>query len=185
MILKEDKIIKGINNGNHKDFHVFYEKHYKIFCQFAFRFVNDFESSRDIVQDAFINTWDKKHTFQEITHIKSYIYKTIRNRCLNYIRNNNVSAKNKDEIEYLGRDSVFRNILIEEETYSFICEKIESLPYMQKEVIELHIDGLSNEEIAHRLNINVNTVRTHKLRAKKILKSDLKKLLIAILYYWC
>lgn len=183
MNYSEEDIVKGINKGSQKEFRFFYESHYKLFCQFAHRFINDMESSKDIVQEAFIYVWDSKGMYKETDHIKSYLYKSIRNRCLNHLRDQKIASRNKDEIEYLSKDSVFRNIVIEEESYNHICQKIEELPEMQRNVIELHIEGHSNEEIANRLNISTNTVRTHKQRAKSILKSNLGQTLAVLIQY--
>lgn len=67
----------------------------------------------------------------------------------------------------------FRNSAVENELYDYLCQKIDMLPPMQRAVLWLHVDGLSNEEIAKQLNISVNTVLTHKQRARAVLREYL------------
>lgn len=177
MFLDSKKLLKGIKRGNHNDYRSYYDLHYGVFCQFANRFLQDYESSRDIVQEAFIAAWNNRDRFKDLDHMKSYLYKTIHNRCLNHIRNSKVEAKNLDEIQYLGSEGYFKNVLIEEEVYKHICMQIEQLPEMQRQVIEMHIEGMSNGEMAENLNVGINTIRTHKQRAKSTLKSQLRGIL--------
>ncbi len=173
------KKLKRIKIANRDDYRSFFDLHYKLFCQFANRFLNDYESSRDIVQDAMIHVWKVGSDFSDLNHMRAYSYKVIRSRCLNHLRNLRVVEKSENEIGYLNSTIHFRNVVVEEEIYSFICGKIEALPDMQRRVIEMHVKGMSNEDIATFLNITVNTVRTHKQRAKATLKLELENLLVS------
>ena len=160
----------GAKKMNRDSFRVFHQNNVRLFYHFGLRFIDDIEVVRDIVQDAFIALWQRAGDFQEDEHRKAFIYTMIRNRSLNYLRNRQVEAKNREHLQALQDQASFQNITIEEELYDYLCRKIETLPPMQRDVLWLHIDGLSNEEIAAQLNISVNTVLTHKQRARAILK---------------
>ncbi len=181
--MNEQIVIKKINKGNPACFKSFFDDNFLVLCQFSRGFVKDVDVAKDIVQEAFISVWEKRKEFTDKTHLKSYLYKSIRNLSLNHLRDQKVLEKNKQEIAYLSSDKFYRDSLIKEEVYDFICKKIEQLPEMQRKVMELHIENLSNEEIAQRLRISVNTVRTHKQRAKSILKDNLKHLALLLLIY--
>ncbi len=154
-------------------FQAFHQNHVRLFYHFAARYVDDTEVVRDIVQDAFISVWQRMEEFENEEHIKAFIYKTIRNRSMNYLRDKQVEQKHREKLSLLQHEEEFQEHILEEEAYDYLCRKIEQLPEMQKKVIWLHVDGLSNEEIARELNITVNTVLTHKQRARAILKKYL------------
>ena len=164
---------KGVLNET--TFEIFHRQYVKLFYHFASRYIDDMEVVRDIVQEAFIVVWQRLDEFKEEEHIKAFIYKTIRNRSINYLRDKQVEQRNREKLWKLQDQQDFRNTAIEEEVYDYLCRKIEMLPTMQQKVLWLHVDGLSNEEIARELNITVNTVLTHKQRARAILREYLDK----------
>src|SRR5690606_2079450 len=109
---------------------------------------------------------------------KVFLYKTVKHRCLNYIKHlavKNVYAERKILERY--DDNLFDRNYIKEETIRLIYEAIESLPTAAKNIIDLSLKGLKIEEIAQTLNISVNTVKTHKKTAYKILRIKLKDIL--------
>lgn len=162
-----DRFSKKIDK---RGFRVFHQNHVRLYYQFGLRFVEDIEVVRDIVQEAFIAVWQRLDEFNEEEHICAFLYTTIRNRCINYLRDRQVERKHREKMWNLQNQESFRNIAIENELYDYLCQKIDMLPPMQRAVLWLHIDGFSNEEIAQQLNISVNTVLTHKQRARAILR---------------
>ena len=164
-------------------FRAFHQEHVKLFYQFCTRFVDDSEILRDIVQEAFIAMWERITTFREEAHVKAFLYAAVRNRAINYLRDRQVEIRGREKLFQLQNETEFRDIVVEEEMYDFLCKKIEMLSEMQREVLWMHVDGLSNEEIARKLNISVNTVLTHKQRAKSILREYLKDFSVFLLIF--
>lgn len=80
----------------------------------------------------------------------------------------------------------FDEKILEEEVYAILIEQLNQLPEGCKEIFELSaIEGLKYKEIASNLNISVNTVKSQRARAIKLLKEKLKNhpfllLLVAI-----
>lgn len=154
-------------------FERFYMDHVRMFTAFGLGIVPETETVRDAVQDAFITLWNRKDMLRSPEQARAYIYTSIHNRLLNVVRSRKVMDRHADKIrEVYGNDSL-RDLVIETEMYEFLCRRIESLPPMQQKVIWLHVEGLSNEQIAKQLGITVNTVLTHKQRAKSTLKGYL------------
>ncbi len=166
------KTIEGIRKREIKAFKYLFENFYASLCIFAQKYVNDDEAVLDIVQDAFIYFWEKEKDITSINSAKSYLYKTVRNKSLNYLRNSNKEAN--AYMEYFESELYFRDNIIEEETYQIIYNEIGVLPPQSQRVIEMSLDGLKNNEIAESLGISVNTVKTLKLRAFKSLRIKLK-----------
>ena len=174
-----DKLVKR----DPEAFRIFHQEHVRLFCQFGTRFIDDPEVVRDIVQDAFIAMWERIATFREEAHVKAFLYATGRDRAINYLRDRQVELRNRENLARLQDEATFRDIAVEEETYDFLCRKIDSLPPMQREVLWMHVDGLSNEEIAEKLKISVNTVLTHKQRARSVLRDYLTSFSICLVNF--
>ena len=64
---------------------------------------------------------------------------------------------------------------IEEETYQLVHKAVEQLPKQSCKIIQLSLQGYSNQEIADQLNISINSVRTLKQSAYKKLRGILKE----------
>ena len=160
-------------NTNKQAFKFFFESYYTSFCLFANKYLKDPAVSQDIVQDAFLYLWNKSDDFNSENSAKSYLYKYIKDRSLNYLRDREL--RRKIELEKMKSEIFLRDNLIEEETYSIIFDAIRVLPPQAQRVIELSLDGLKNQEIAEELSISINTVKTIKLRAYASLRLELKE----------
>ena len=171
MVSQDKYSIEKLVKKDPMAFRAFHQEHVRLYCQFGLRFIDDMEAVRDIVQEAFIAMWERITTFREEAHVKAFLYATIRNKAINYLRDWQVEIKSREKMFQLQCEAEFRDIAIEEEMYDFLCKRIERLPIMQRDVLWMHVDGFSNEEIAKKLNISVNTVLTHKQRAKNELKN--------------
>ncbi|MFV0266555.1 MAG: RNA polymerase sigma-70 factor [Draconibacterium sp.] len=160
-------------------FRKFFEENYPSLCVFANRYLQDESVSADIVQEAFVYVWHKREYIQDGPAVKSYLYKYIKNHCLNFLRD----TKRRQEIlkNKLESPVFYRDNLVERETYEIIYRAIKDLSSQNQKVIELSLDGLSNKEIAEKLEISINTVKTIKQRAFKALRKVLKPGLFALL----
>ena len=76
------------NNINRQLFEQLFREHYNALCNFAIRYLHDNDSAQEIVQEVFINLWQKKETITSDKSVKSYLFTSVKNRCLNYIRDN-------------------------------------------------------------------------------------------------
>lgn len=128
----------------------------------------------DLVQDCFIHFWENKSNFDQLATIKSFLYTSVRNKCLNQIKHENVKQKHEGQIAYeLHSEHSFKNHIIEEETFNLLHAEIQNLPDAAKNIMLLALNGLKNPEIAEELNVSVNTVKTQKKIAYAKLKDKL------------
>ena len=80
------------------------------------------------------------------------------------------AAHYKRERSEKKSEEFFIDAIIREESSLIISQAIEGLPEMGRQVLNMSVEGLSNQEIADVLGISINTVRTHKSRAYKVLR---------------
>lgn len=159
----------------------FYLANYAVFSSFASKFIPEKEEVLDVIQDVFISFWEHDLEFRDLLAVKAWFYRSIRNSCLDVLKHNKVKKK------FIGKSQekeesteFFLDEVLKQEVYSFLYSKISKLPEKEKQVLMLALKGHSNAEIANLLGIKVNTVKTHKSRAYKVLRSDLGNLIFLI-----
>ncbi len=168
----------GIGNNNLNTIENLFNKYYPSLCAFAQSYINDCGSSEDIVQDVFITLWNKYEELDQIQSVKSYLYTSVRNACLNHLKHDNIVGKFAEaELSEKESDIFFNDHVIEEETHRFFYKAIQELPEKCREIILLSLDGLKNTEISEELNVSINTIKTQKRIAYTYLRMRLKDIL--------
>ncbi len=149
-----------------------FTEHYKGLCLFARQYIYDNEKSEDIVQDVFLNIWEKKELNASGTQIKSYLYTSVRNRCLNYIRDH---KKFNDNVEVAHIENAHEHNRVEyRELEHLIKDSIASLPEKCREVFEMsRFREMKYQEIADALGISIKTVEAQMSKALKVLREKL------------
>ena len=176
----EDKLA-AFKEGDEEAFRYYYEMYYHALCLFAMRMVKEEDDVLDIAQDVFVNLWKARETIESLLHLKMYLYQSMRHRCLNYMRVKKLEETYCHDYVLLESEEGFGNAVVEEEVHRLVMEEIEQLPLEQRRVIMLHLEGKNNIEIAEILKVSVNTVKTHKARARQQLKTKLKDLFVVLI----
>uniref|UniRef100_UPI0032164062 sigma-70 family RNA polymerase sigma factor n=1 Tax=uncultured Draconibacterium sp. TaxID=1573823 RepID=UPI0032164062 len=150
---------------------------------FVEKFIPDKSICEDIVQDFFVSFCERKNTFPSLKALKAYFYASIRNRCLDYLKHAKIEKKYVETSMYLrGENEYFFDQIVKNEAYSIIYNEINKLPEMGKKVLLLALKEYSNDEIANELNIALNTVKTHKARAYKVLRKKIGSLAFFLIF---
>lgn len=168
--------------GNETELKRFYQLYFPHFLTFALCYIKDRELCRDLIQDIFVSYWEKHKQFNDIISLKVYLYRSIRNKCLNEIRD--MQSKNYYELddwhELVSEDFLEENI-IREEVAAIVRQEIAKLSPQAQKIIHFSLDGKTNQEIADLLSISINTVKTHKKNIYSSLRIQLQNLIMLIL----
>ncbi|MEI2739399.1 MAG: RNA polymerase sigma-70 factor [Chitinophagaceae bacterium] len=130
---------------------------------------------KNIVQDSFIKYWDRQNDFNNESSVKTFLYVTVRNACLNVVRHEGVEKKYAEiqEHKHNEEEKVLEHI-IRAEVLGEIHKAIEELPQGCRQVLKLaYFESMKNDEIAGQLGVSVNTVKTQKARALQLLRLKL------------
>lgn len=169
--------------GGEESFRILYDKYGVSLRYFAAKYLDDDTMIDDIVQDAFVDLWEKRCDFRSEYAVKAYLYKAVRNDCLNLMRHREVTTKYAEQISLEGeKTESFLEQILEAEIFQALSEVFNELPPACKTVYRMSIDGKSHEEIAHALGISVNTVKKHKNNANHYMRERLKDVLSILLY---
>jgi RNA polymerase sigma-70 factor (ECF subfamily) len=168
------------NSGKEKKNWAFiYERFYQSLCYFSNTMLNDQEKAQDVVQSVLVKLWQEKIVFDDLHHIRNYLYKSVRNATLNEL---NKDAAHSRILKGLGehnpdiyhQEDHFHTI-VRAELYKKILDAVSQLPSKTAQVFKLaFLEQKSNPEIAELLSISINTVKVHKNNAKKALRYTLR-----------
>jgi RNA polymerase sigma-70 factor (ECF subfamily) len=153
-----------------------FEKYYSNLVVFAKKYLTDLDLSKGLVQDFFVKFYEKKDDIEIKTSLKSYLYQSVRNTCLNYIEKKKIQKRHHINIEYSASelsDEVLEK-MDETELEAEIFRIVEGLPEQCKRIfLRSRIDLKKNQEIADELNISKRTVETQISKALKTLRQKL------------
>lgn len=165
------------NNSLHSesDLKSMFDLYYKSILLYANRFLPSKAECEDLIQDIFVDIWEKQLSFPDEISLKIYLYKSTRNKCYNVIKHKKVQDNYVDDaLKSLDDDNLFLKQILEEEIVRQLHQAIEILPERKKEILKLSLRGIKNNEIAERLNIKLQTVKTLKSQSYKILRAQFK-----------
>ena len=168
-------LTKQISRGDENAFKVLYEEFFHALLAVACKYVET-----ETAEDTFFKLWNAPQKFVQITDLRFYLYRSVQNQCLNYIRDRKVEENYRNETELVSED-FFYNVLLEEELFIRLRGAINELPEKYKEVISLNLEGLSDKEIALHLGISIDAVKQQKKRGKERLREKLNHPLLILL----
>jgi RNA polymerase sigma-70 factor (family 1) len=179
-------IISGFHKGNSRAFDLLFDMFFPALCYFANKLIEERQEAEDIVLDTFQKLWARREHFETMPNIKAFLYITVRNTCLNYLRYRETQRKRTREMIKLMPDRFEEDAeqqRIRAEVMKNIYSEIEKLPKKCREVFELYyFEGLKANEIAEQLQISESTVRNQKVRALQLLKTALSGRELLVLY---
>lgn len=149
-------------------FDMYYGKLFVFACHMVFRE----DVAKDIVQDVFISIYEKSVSVQEMVSWKTYLYRSVRNRCYNYLRDRKVEDRRLALYAEacLAADSV--EVIEEPELVGQIRNFLAQLPEQCSAVCRMRLfEELTFEEIAQQLHITESTVRVQLHRGIKKLQA--------------
>lgn len=174
------ELLEALKRRDKKWFEVFYKKYYKQLFTLAYRYVGASETAEEIVHDVFINIWNKADQLNIRLSMKSYLFRSVVNSSLNYIKKEKADAEKKSaylvvhhsEQEVEGDEQIDA----EEELLKGLQEALALLPEKCKQVMYLSRFGkLKQQEIADQMDISVKTVKNHLTYGFKKLREHLGK----------
>jgi RNA polymerase sigma-70 factor (ECF subfamily) len=189
--MTEKQLVDSINKGELEAFHHLYIEYYSSLCIYAKNFTRNKEIAEEVVQDVFISIWEHKGHLNIESSLKSFLFVSVRNGCLNHLKH--LLVVNKFNLYYtqLLKDAqdlfnVSRetgdSLLMANELEEKIFKEIELLPEQCRRIfIMSRFDCLTHQEIADKLGVTINTVHRQTSIALEKLRLALKNYLMIFL----
>jgi RNA polymerase sigma-70 factor (ECF subfamily) len=174
-----------IQRGNKEAFTVVYNKYHKQLYVLAYTYLKNRDMAEDSIQHIFTRLWEFREDIAIKVSLKNFLYTITKNYILNLIRDENTIIRKNYELAQTAEiyeDNLLSTIEQKELTAIF-RQALAMLPEQKRQICLLKMDEkLSNQEIADKMQISVNTVKTHYAQAIKILRAQLGKMLISLIF---
>ncbi|HEX4374057.1 MAG TPA: RNA polymerase sigma-70 factor [Puia sp.] len=181
--LTEQQLVDDFRMGSEKAFAILFRQFYPALCFYAIGFTDDQAVAEDIVEEIFIMVWNKREKFNHFKVLRSFLYSSVRNACLNWIKQKARHAKHEKRIADFTDISESSHLekLVRAEVFRDVNTAFEKLPPKCRKIISMiFFEGKKVREVAEELNLSIGTVKTQKARGLMLLRNRLTILLLLI-----
>jgi len=152
---------------------------------FAWKILKSEEDAEDIAQDIFVKLWDNPDLWEDKQALNGYIYTMTRNQIYNFLKHKTVEFTYQEKLTQ--ESTVFSEFDVHDELHAkelqlLIKLTLDTMPEQRRKIFFMSRQkGMSNQEIADRLELSIRTVERHIYLALQ----DIKKIiLIAFFFYF-
>ncbi len=170
----EEQILRQLKQKDKSAFEVLFRTHYEAIVGFVNKYLGNKAEAEEVVQDVFLQFWQKADDINIQISLKSYLYQAARNRSLNIIKHRSVERKYSDHL--VNNIDFFHegNHLEMEELQDRIQTAIDTLPEKCREVFILsRFEEKKYKEIADELGISIKTVENQMGKALRVMRQEL------------
>lgn len=180
----DNRLYEGLRNGDEEAYAFVFDSYHKLLYALAFRYLKSGVDAEDAVQYTFMRLWEQREAFYFSTGLRSLLFTILKNYILNELRHKRIVLEKHYEL--LQRDEEEEDImkaLEDTDIRNHLRAAIDNLPDQKKRICIMKIEqGLSNQEIADKLQITVPTVKSHYTQAIKLLRQNIDKLILILLF---
>ena len=176
----DTELIQRILDGDQNAFANLIRKYQKQIHTLAWRKIGDFQIAEDIVQETFLQVYQKLETLEDPTQFTRWLYQIANRFCIARIRKNSIQTQSLEEtdISEIETEAYSQYVAAEHakttaDAQRDLVEKLlEKLKEKDREVITLHyFEEMSSPEIGELLGVPENTIKSRLHRAKQQLKN--------------
>lgn len=178
-------LVKALKEGNQLAFSIVYKTYAAQTFSLAFKYLLNKELAEDAVQNLFLKLWLKKEEIDETKPINRYLFTMLKNDLLNTLRD---SKKNIYLLEdclsmVLELEDNSQSENLKQEQMNIIQQALEQLSPQRRKVFEMKVSGkYSNQEIADKLNLSINTIKFQYSQSLKQIRATVGELSLLLLY---
>ena len=168
-------LIEGLKKGNESAYVHLVECYHNRLCVYSNSLIKDDLMAEDIVQNVFVQVWEKRHKLKYDFSLENYLYKSVHNKFIDqYRKGKAVMALEKKYIEALELVVVKKDEIQEQKIVNMLLDDIQELPPKCKQIFLMSKrEGLTNIEISEYLNVSKKTVEGQITKAYGMLRNKL------------
>lgn len=162
----------ALSKGNEKEFDLLFMTYYPKVKAFVRSMIGEEDESEDLAQETFIHLWKSREALREVHNLNAYIYQVTKHVLYTYLdKRRRLFTVGLDEVSTPPSVDEVEALVYSHELQSMLDKAIEGMPSQCRTVFCMsRQQGMSNEEISHRLGISKRTVETHISNALAVLR---------------
>jgi RNA polymerase sigma-70 factor (ECF subfamily) len=170
-------LISRLKEGDLTAFDELYLKYYGLLCASAYFFLNNGQEAKDLVQNLFLDIWDRQLYVHFHDDIKGYLFLAVKNRCINILKMQRVRDKTKMGYLAWQEEVADAGAIPGEEGpdhYRQLEAALEEMPDQKKRAIQMvYIHGKKYQDAADAMRISINSLKTHLKTGLKLLRGEM------------
>ena len=172
---RDEKLVTQALKGNAKAWLELISRYEKAIYQYGIRMTGNSHDASDLMQDIFMSVYRSLDSYRGKGEFKSWLYRIAHCRCMEMYRKKKYFTDIDEIAEPLCERSCPEVQLTSDRQSRAVIEAMQTLPLIQKAVIELKFFGqFTFEEIAEQMDISVNTAKSRLYAALAKLKLELE-----------
>jgi RNA polymerase sigma-70 factor (family 1) len=181
------QLITGFRQGDEACFSTIFNELYPTLCFYGYKITEDLAVSQDIAEESFLKVWNKRERFEHWGSLKSFLYTTVRNASIDWIRKQATTSAALRSFPGMQQNEIAAlENLIRAEFLREIYSSIERLPKQCRKIMEMiYVEGKSSSQVASVLNLSQSSIRNQKARGLSLLRKMVHfPILIACVFYF-
>jgi len=170
----EDSVLQRARRGDKTAFDTIQATYTTMAERFVWRLVGQAASLDDVVQNAFLALYLNIERIENISHLRGFLFRVLRNQCYDALRKQGRYQKVAiDEVNPLTLSQHNLRSAPEDNThwlllYDRVQKAIDQLPENQRQTLVMYFQfELSYAEIAEATNVSIGTVKSRIFNARK------------------
>lgn len=177
----EAEVVASLRQGDAQAFDQLCLTYHDALWRFAYQMLRSREGAQDVVQDVFLDVWERRASLTITTSISAYLFSAVRRRSLFYLRHDRTTERiaaawGPTEVPALGITAESPLVAVERsDLRAMLRQSLASLPPARRQAVALRWgEHLSYDEIAEAMGISSEAARAHVSRAYRALRELLQ-----------
>lgn len=158
-------LFNALRNGQVQALSLLYDRYARLVYSLAFKILANAEEAEDVMQDIFLTLWQRNTYNPSRGSLSSFLTTMTRSRAIDKLRSRGTRYRSLQRWAGMNRSETQTATPLEQvsmgERAQLILAALEQLPSNERQVLEIgYYEGLSQSEIAKRLEIPLGTVKT-------------------------
>lgn len=168
-------LVSRLRDGDPAAYDALYLKYYRLLCTSAYFFLRNEPEAKDLVQNLFLDIWEKQLYRQFHEDVKGYLFRAVKNRCLNQLEKQQTLSRHHHR--FAGTQESFSMPAGDPPPVSYdeLYQALEDMPAQKKAAIQIvYLHGKRYQEAAKTMGISINSLKTHLKTGLRILRGEIK-----------
>lgn len=166
----DSTFLNRLNTRDYTAFKQLFREYFQDLAYYSGKILKNMHVAEDIAQEVFVHLWEKENHFENHLALKSYLYLSARNSCLNYIKHHHIVTVHAQTVNQEEADDYTWDLITETEIISLLSDYIRQLPEECSRIMLLVMQGYNSTEISALTGASSSTVRSQKQRGITLLK---------------
>lgn len=175
-------LLKRLLAADYGAFDEIYDQYWRMLLRIAIKKIGDEDIAMDIVQDLFVDLWQRRHTIAIHSGLRGYLISSLYHKLFQHFRKVGLHEKHIEQYKLLVNDGLHDIFPVDcyEENYTDVLvaieQSVEEMPDRMRTVFNLKYQrSLSNHEIAEQLGISLQTVKNQLSKALILVRNHMQQ----------